>query len=110
MEELINFLIEIANFLKYGKFVNQNKSFNKELEGSTFINDDNAIGLRTIVTKQISNLIKKGEGKPTYAYFKKKNRCWYNIYVLNEYKKFYCRLEPTEIKDIDLPEKCYISL
>lgn len=97
MEELINFLIEVANYFKYGKIANRNRSFEKELAKAEHITDSKANKPKEIVTKQLSDLKKKGDGIPTFAYFKRKKQDWYELIILNERKKFYCRLGITQV-------------
>jgi len=110
MEELINFLVEIANYLKYGKFVNHNKSFEKELSNATYITDSKASKPRALVSSQLSILIKKGDGTPTFAYFKRKKQDWYNILILNEHKKYYCHLNMAQIPNENMPDKFFLSI
>lgn len=110
MEELLNFIIAIGHFFRYGTAVNCNRSFKKELSSSIQIEDERYSVLQKLVTVQLASLQIKGNGIPAYAYIKRQKGTWYNVFIINHEEKFYCRLEPTEIKDIDLPEKCYISL
>ncbi len=110
MEELINFVIAIGHFLRYGTAVNRNRSFKKELATSILINDERYPVLQKLINEQQSSLLIERNGIPAFAYIKRLKGEWYKVYIINREKKYCCRLEPTEIKDIVLPEKCYISL
>ncbi len=110
MEELINFIIAIGHFLRYGTAVNRNRSFKKELASSIIIEDARHPAVQKLVTAQLSSLQIKGNGIPAYAYIQHQKGEWYKVFIINREEKFYCRLEPMEIKDLDLPEKCYFTL
>ena len=110
MEELISFFIAIGHFLRYGTAVNRNRSFKIELSTAIQIKDERYPVLQKLVNSQLSSIQIKGNGFPAYAYIKRQKGDWYKVFVINHEEKFYCRLEPTEIKNLDLPEKCYIIL
>ena len=110
MEELINFIIAVVHFFKYGTKVNRNRSFKMELSTAIQIKDERYPVLNIIVNAQLSSLHIKGNGIPSYAYIKHKKGDWYKVFIINREEKFFCRLEPMEIKDIELPDKCYIML
>lgn len=110
MEELLNFIIAIGHFFRYGTAVNRNRSFKKELSSSIQIEDERYSVLQKLVTAELSSLQIKGNGIPAYAYIKRQKGNWYNVYIINREEKFCCRLEPTEIKGLELPEKCHITL
>ena len=110
MEEIFNFIIEVANYLRYGHFANRNRSFEKELSNSIYITDFNAEVPRVIASKQLSDLLKKGKGTPTFAYYKKKKQDWYDVFILNEEKKLFCRLNVTQIPKGNLPDSFYLFL
>jgi hypothetical protein len=110
MEELVNFIITIVHFFKYGTKVNRNRSFKMELSTAIQIKDENLPVLQKLVNAQLSSLLIKGNGIPTYAYIKRQKEDWYKVIIINREENFYCRLEPTEIKDLELPKKCYIFL
>jgi len=110
MEELVNFIITIVHFFKYGTKVNRNRSFKMELSTAIQIKDENLPVLQKLVNAQLSSLHIKGNGIPAYSYIEHKKREWYKVLIINREKNFFCRLEPMEIKDIELPDKCYIML
>lgn len=99
MEELINFIIEIAHSFKYGQWVNRKRRFGKELEDAKLLDGDQALFFKKIANNQLSALLEKGNGIPSYAYFKTKGKGWYRIYILNSEKEFYCRLRDTLVED-----------
>lgn len=110
MDELINLIIELIYAFKYGQWFNKNKSFDKKIAKASFIEGNNAIDLKTIVNKQLSELLINGTGTPTYAYFEHKRNNWYKIFIVNNDKKFYCRLQDEIIEISELPEHYYIKL
>lgn len=110
MEELINFIIAIGHFFRYGGATNHNRSFKKELSTAVRINDDRLTVLHEIVNEQLSALMVKGNGVPTYAYFCHQKGDWYKVFIINREEKFYCRLETIEINEVSLPENSFIFL
>lgn len=110
MEELINFIISITHFFRYGTAVNRKRSFKKELATVVQIKDERYPVILKLVNEQLKSLQIKGNGVPAFAYIKRQKGNWYNVFIINREEKFYCRLEPMEINDLDLPEKCYIHL
>lgn len=110
MDAFINLIISLIHFLKYDITVNKNRSFGKELEATTLIVGVESDSLKRVINEQLSSLLVKGNGVPAYAYVKNKKDNWYDIFIINKEKKFYCRLECMEILDIVLPQKGYISL
>lgn len=110
MEELINFIIEIAHSFKYGQWVNRKRQFGKELEDAKRLDGEQALYFKKIANDQLSALIEKGNGIPSYAYFKAKGKGWYRIYILNNEKGFYCRLRDTLIQDFSTYSNFYITI
>lgn len=110
MEALINFVISLVHFLKYDITVNKHRSFAKDLCDSVQISDDRLPILKQLIEEQLSVLTIQGNGKPAYAYFKRKKETWFDIYIINKEKMFYCRLEPVYLQHIALPDICFIDI
>lgn len=110
MEELINYLIELFYLFKYGQFFNKNKSFTKELEQSVFLSDHRVTELSEIVRHELSSLIVKVSGTPKYALFMHMSHGWYQVTIINEEKKFCCRLKNQELSNLISDSSCYITL
>lgn len=106
MEDLINLLIEIANYLKYGK---SKKSFKKELSQAKCLDSEKDVNYADIALKQYSNLFNKGSGIPTYAYFELRKNNWFKIYIINHEKKLCCRLKDTKLEYHNIPNKFYVK-
>lgn len=99
MEELINFIIELAHTFKFGQWANKKRSFAKQLDKALLIEGDHAIPFQKVANDQLSALIVKGNGIPSFAYFEARKKGWYKIYILNSDKGFYCRLKDTLIEN-----------
>lgn len=110
MEELINFIIELAHTLKFGQWANKKRSFAKHLEKSLLIEGDHAIPFKKVAYDQLSALIVKGNGIPAFAYFEARKKGWYKIYILNSDKGFYCRLKDTLFEDNTHQDDFYVNL
>lgn len=110
MEAFVNFIISLIHFLKYDITVNKHRSYVNEICNSIQIIDDRLPILKQLTKEQLSVLTIKGNGKPEYAYFKRKKDTWFDIFIINREKKFYCRLEPLEIPHVTMPDKCYITI
>ena len=110
MDELINYIIELLFLFKYGQFFNKNKSFIKELEQSVYLSDHRVSELNEIVKSELNSLIVKVSGTPKYVLFTHMNHGWYQVMVVNEEKKFCCRLKNKELSSIITENSCYISL
>ena len=110
MEELINFIIELAHNLKYGQWVNKKRSFEKQLEQSLLIEGEQALILKKVANDQLSALIVKGNGIPAFAYFEARKKGWYKIYILNSDKGFYCRLKDIFIEDNTHKGNFYVNI
>ena len=110
MEEIVNLLIAISHYLRYGKWPNRHKSFEKELNAAALATGKQKELLCEIANEQLSKLLVKGEGVPTYAYYTRRKANWYKLIVINEAKHFYCRLRDVEITmDIPSPIFTYIK-
>lgn len=110
MEELVNFFIELANALKYGQWLNRNRLFDRQIKEASLIEGKHALDLRMIVEKQLSKLLIKGNGEPTYAYFESRKDKWHKIFIINSNKGFYCRLRDERIETSIKQNKFYIVL
>lgn len=110
MEELINFIIELAHTLKFGQWANKKRTFEKQLEKTLLIEGDHATPYKKFANNQLSALIVKGNGIPTFAYFEARKKGWYKIYILNNDKGFYCRLKDSLIEDNTQQGNFYVNL
>jgi len=110
MEELINFIIELTNALKYGQWVNKNKSFEKQMNQASLVEGEQANVLKCNIDNQLSLLLIKGNGTPAYAYFEHRKNDWYKIFILNNEKGFYCRLRDEKIETSTQSPSFYIKI
>ena len=110
MEELINFIIELAHTLKYGQWANKKITFEKQLEKALLIEGNHAIPFKKVANDQLSALIVKGNGIPAFAYFEARKKNWYKIYILNSDKGFYCRLKDTLFENNTHKGNFYVNL
>lgn len=110
MEEFINFIIELANALKYGQWANRKKSFDGQMNHALLIEGHLALELRKKVKLQLTKLLVKGNGEPVYAYFESRKKNWYKIYIVNNEKMFYCRLRDERLEDNFSCSNFYIVL
>lgn len=110
MEELINFIIELAHTLKYGQWVNKNKSFDKQMDQAPLVEGEQANILKCNIEKQLTQLLIKGNGTPAYAYFERKKNNWCKIFLVNNEKGFYCRLRDEQLNTSTQYSTFYIKL
>lgn len=110
MEELINFIIELAHTLKYGQWVNKNKSFDTQMNQASLVEGEQANVIKCNIEKQLTQLLIKGNGVPAYAYFEHKKNNWYKIFIVNDEKGFYCRLQDELLEISVQPSTFYIKL
>lgn len=110
MDELIDLIIELLYSFKYGMVLNKNKDFSKDLEEAT--------PLDSILREKLINKINEQKelqkismiGTPTYVLFIARRNGLFKAFVLNENKKYCCRLNDIDLKNLINVKKCFINL
>ena len=94
MDLIIDAIISMLYFFKYGPVINKRKNFHKKIDVYREVNGDEAEVYKSYVTNEISRL--KVEpysiGKPSYAVFEKKGDTA-RVFILNDQLQFMYRLE-----------------
>lgn len=109
MDELINLIIELANYFKYGK-INSLRNFKSKLQKCSSLKGDKSKQLEIAIENQLNKLLIDNVGNPSYAYFVEIRNRWYKIFILNSEKQFWCRLKDMQISIEGLPHDFYITL
>ncbi len=110
MDELIDLIIELLYSFKYGRFLNKNKDFSKDLEEVTPLDPIQSEKLINLVNEQNEFLKISMIGTPTYVLFIPRRNGLFKAFVINENKKYCCRLNDIDLKDLVGDKKCFIKL
>ena len=109
MAELLDLLIELYHEFKYGRILNSRINFKKKLEVVLHL-DDASGEVKSCIHNELSQVRPK-DGNPTYAYLHSIGHNYYKVFILNEDKSFYCRLQEIELdQSMNLPQEFYVVL
>lgn len=109
MAELLDLLIELYHEFKYGPIVNSRINFKKKLEVVPHL-DDASGEVKSCIYNELSQVRPK-DGNPTYAYLHSIGHNYYKVFILNDDKSFYCRLQEIELdQSMNLPQEFYVVL
>lgn len=109
MAELLDLLIELYHEFKYGRILNSRINFKKKLETTPQLEKAHD-EVKTCVHNELSQVRPK-DGNPTYAYLHSIGHNYYKVFILNDDKSFYCRLQEIELDpSMNLPQEFFVIL
>ena len=109
MAELLDLLIELYHEFKYGRILNSRINFKKKLEVVLYL-DDASGEVKSCIHNELSQVRPK-DGNPTYAYLHSIGHNYYKVFILNDDKSFYCRLQEIELDpSMNLPQEFFVIL
>ena len=105
MLELLDLLIEIYHAFKYGRFINSRINFKKKLKTTPQLEKAHD-EVKACVHNELSQVRPK-EGN----YLHSIGHNYYKVFILNDDKSFYCRLQEIELdQSMNLPQEFYVVL